>query len=284
MDTWCFTIYMPVMMMMISVASMQDHFWGAEIIGKGTVNAGEDLQLKCSNFDKHASKDQTNIYLCKDGVGMMLELLVKKDELIFTLRNVSVLDSGNYSCVYSLNKYPPKNVTASGKNSVYVQVIGVKPKDSEENSSKGTQKVPLGVVLLVLLVGILLLGMYCITRRIFKKFFQNLGQSEQVKTDHEGNEDNEGSEKVMQTMKREPSFDDMCEYTTIPDSEVDTSPDAFCYIESGVYSLVQGSAVYSLAKHADMKTDTEQPSTSTAVYAKVQRTKNKIGHDEFTMY
>ncbi|KAL7870866.1 hypothetical protein SRHO_G00083630 [Serrasalmus rhombeus] len=86
--------------------------------------------------------------------------------------------------------------------------------------------------------------------------------------------DNEGSKKVTQTLKREPSFDDMCEYTTIPDSGVDTGRDTFCYIESGVYSLAQGTVVYSLANHADMKTDTEQPITSTAVYAAVQRVKN----------
>ncbi|KAL7878415.1 hypothetical protein AOLI_G00093890 [Acnodon oligacanthus] len=277
MDTWCFTIYMPVVMM-ISISSMQDDFWGVEIIGKGTVKAGDDLLLKCSNFNKHASSGQINIYLCKDGAGVMLELLGKKDEVIFTLKNVSVQDSGNYSCVYSLNKYPPKNVSASGRNSVHVQVIGVTPTNSEKNFV-----VYLGVALLLLLVGVLLLGMCHITKRIFKKFFPNQGQSEQDNIGHEGIEDNQGSEKVTQTMKREPSFDDMCEYTTITYSGVGTDPDTFCYIDSGVYSLAQGTADYSLAKHADMKKDTGKPTTSTTVYAKVQRVKSKTAHDEFTM-
>ncbi|KAL6478706.1 hypothetical protein MHYP_G00121390 [Metynnis hypsauchen] len=275
MDTWCLTIYMPVMMM-VYASSMQDgpKFWGAQIFGTSTVAAGNDLQLKCSNFEKKESSDQIHMYLCKDGVGVMMEPLGKKDDHVFTLRNFSVLDSANYSCVYSLNKYPPKEVNASGKNSVYVQVNGVTPTNPKENFVVHH----LGVALLFLLVGILLLGMCHITKRIFKKFFQNQGQSVQDNIGHEGNGDNDGSEKLTQTLKREPSFDDMCEYTTIPDS-VDTGSDTFCYIETGVYSLAQGTAVYSLANHADMKTDTEQPTTSATVYAEVQSVK----FDEFTM-
>ena len=64
------------------------------------------------------------MYLCKNGIGVMMEPLVKKDEHIFILRNVSVLDSGNYSCVYSFNKYSIRNVRASVYNTVQVQITG----------------------------------------------------------------------------------------------------------------------------------------------------------------
>ncbi|KAL7878418.1 hypothetical protein AOLI_G00093920 [Acnodon oligacanthus] len=64
---------------------------------------------------------------------------------------------------------------------------------------------------------------------------------------------------------------------------INTSPVDAYYAESGVYSLAQGSVVYSLAEHPDVKIDSEQPS-SDAVYAKVQKKKKKITHDEFFMY
>ncbi|XP_058243024.1 uncharacterized protein LOC131351597 isoform X2 [Hemibagrus wyckioides] len=64
------------------------------------------------------------MYLCKNGVGGRLELLRNKDEHVFILRNITLRDSENYSCVYSFKQYPTKNVRGSGENSIQVQVIG----------------------------------------------------------------------------------------------------------------------------------------------------------------
>ena len=90
------------------------------------------MRLKCSIFDNIVSSNQLHMYLFKNGVGVMMELLGErngdKDEHIFILRNVSVLDSGNYSCVYSLKKHPLKNMNASaikpGQKSIQVKVTG----------------------------------------------------------------------------------------------------------------------------------------------------------------
>ncbi|KAI4894827.1 hypothetical protein NFI96_005975 [Prochilodus magdalenae] len=62
------------------------------------------------------------MYLYKNGVGVKMGLLGQKDEHTFILRNVSVLDSGNYSCVYSLTKHLPGNVRTPGHKSIQVQV------------------------------------------------------------------------------------------------------------------------------------------------------------------
>ncbi|KAI4902970.1 hypothetical protein NFI96_028028 [Prochilodus magdalenae] len=107
-----------------SEADDPPHFWPADIIGSTTAKAGNDVLLKCNTFDRGVSNSEIHMYLCKDGVGVMMEPLVNKDEYTFTLRRVTVMDSGNYSCVYSIKKHLARNVTASGKNSVYVQVTG----------------------------------------------------------------------------------------------------------------------------------------------------------------
>ncbi|KAL6478705.1 hypothetical protein MHYP_G00121380 [Metynnis hypsauchen] len=56
---------------------------------------------------------------------MRIKALGNENQHIFILRNVSVLDSGNYSCVYSLYKHFPKKVTVSGYNTIQVQVTGI---------------------------------------------------------------------------------------------------------------------------------------------------------------
>ncbi|KAI4901528.1 hypothetical protein NFI96_009954 [Prochilodus magdalenae] len=79
----------------------------ADIYGIPTVNVGGEMKLKCSTFGRHPSSGEVIMYLCKNGVGVKMELLEQKDEHTFIFKNVSEQDSGNYSCVYSLNKYTP---------------------------------------------------------------------------------------------------------------------------------------------------------------------------------
>ena len=98
-------------------------FHPVNIFGNTTVKAGENIQFKCTISGK---REFGNIYmyLCRNGAGVMMELLKDKDEHTFILRNVSLLDSGNYSCVYSLNKHPPNYVRTSGHDSIQVYVTG----------------------------------------------------------------------------------------------------------------------------------------------------------------
>ncbi|KAL7878413.1 hypothetical protein AOLI_G00093870 [Acnodon oligacanthus] len=108
----------------VQVTDDAPDFQPADIFGNTTVKAGEDIQLKCSMFGKRKSGD-IHIYLCKNGVGIMMEPLHNRYQYTFILRNASVLDSGNYSCVSSFCKHPPKDVAASEHNSIQVQVTGI---------------------------------------------------------------------------------------------------------------------------------------------------------------
>lgn len=64
------------------------------------------------------------MYLCKNGAGIRIELLENRKDYTFILKNISVQDSGNYSCAYSFKKNIVHNVKESGMNSIHVQVTG----------------------------------------------------------------------------------------------------------------------------------------------------------------
>ncbi|KAG9275855.1 immunoglobulin superfamily member 1-like isoform X3, partial [Astyanax mexicanus] len=100
-------------------------FQPAEIfVSSRSVKVGEMIRFKCSVFEESDSSDQMNMFLCRNGVGVMMRLLGRKGEYTFIIKNVSELDSGNYSCVYSLNRYNLEEVKSSGLNSIHVQVTG----------------------------------------------------------------------------------------------------------------------------------------------------------------
>ncbi|XP_046719931.1 immunoglobulin superfamily member 1-like [Silurus meridionalis] len=94
----------------------------ANIFGASTAEVGENITLTCIISNIQSSNKEFHMYLCKNGVGERLEILLNKAEHIFTLSSIAVQDSGNYSCMYSFTKYSPKNVTGSGTNSIHLQV------------------------------------------------------------------------------------------------------------------------------------------------------------------
>ncbi|KAL6478704.1 hypothetical protein MHYP_G00121370 [Metynnis hypsauchen] len=148
MDTWYFTIYVSLVMA-VSPTKVDDspEFLSALIFGSPTVQAGGDMQLKCVIVEKSESGRQILMYLCKNAVGMRIKALGNENQHIFILRNVSVLDSGNYSCVCSLYKHFPKNVTASGYNTIQVQVADVSTaKTTSESQPKGIHLVKSAVI------------------------------------------------------------------------------------------------------------------------------------------
>ncbi|XP_037395706.1 uncharacterized protein LOC108431287 isoform X2 [Pygocentrus nattereri] len=288
----------------VQVTDGHPDFWPAEIFGRPTVKVGENIQLTCIDFDQSVSSNQLHLYLLKNGAGVMMELLGERHEHKFTVKNVSVLDSGKYSCVFSLTKYPLKNLNASalkpGQKTIQVQVTEhpLNMSTNEENdgqvqlsdnSSSITDKHPqqkiqhsdylknlLITLLVLLLVVILSVEMYRNRAKMFTEFCHKQAQSGQ---------DNTGycEEQVMQAVNREESLHDTCEYSTIPELKVYTSSVDICYAESGVYSLAQTSAVYSLAEHPDVKINSKQPYMDD-VYAKVQKKKKEITHVDFLMY
>ncbi|KAI4876471.1 hypothetical protein NFI96_017398 [Prochilodus magdalenae] len=78
------------------------------------------------------------MYLCKNGVGVKMGPLEQRDEHTFILRNVSKQDSGNYSCVYSRNKYALKKVRAPAQKSIQVQVTELYQRQGQRLSVKST--------------------------------------------------------------------------------------------------------------------------------------------------
>ncbi|KAL6478701.1 hypothetical protein MHYP_G00121340 [Metynnis hypsauchen] len=184
--------------------------WPAEISGSTAVKAGRDIQLKCRISDKMDHFNQVNMYLCKNGVGVQMGLLVNEKENKFILRNVSVLDSGNYSCVYSLTKYPLRNLRASEQKSIQVQVTENLSKNQEnpvpfqfnQTMSKDGQtsvelqfigflqahymEIVLVSVVLLLLIGIIIL---CYKVSTFNKLRNDQGQRQ--KTDGDGLSDSD---------------------------------------------------------------------------------------------
>ncbi|KAI4876469.1 hypothetical protein NFI96_017396, partial [Prochilodus magdalenae] len=156
-------------------------FRPAEIFGPPRVKVGGNIQLKCNSFDKSESSDNLHMYLCKNGVGVMMEPLGKKDDYTFILRNVSVQDSGNYSCVYSLTKYTLKNVSTSGHKTIQVQITDDSEHPQKNVSTNEQNRDP------VQLSGPLWIG--------FRLLVDEIGHT---------------------CISMGESLDDMCEYSTIP--------------------------------------------------------------------
>ncbi|XP_041929835.1 uncharacterized protein LOC121694010 isoform X1 [Alosa sapidissima] len=63
-----------------------------------------------------------HVYLCKNGIGVNMDVARSDGIAIFTLGQVRREDSGNYSCVYSIKKHHPGNVTSTNERSVIIQV------------------------------------------------------------------------------------------------------------------------------------------------------------------
>ncbi|XP_066541600.1 uncharacterized protein [Hoplias malabaricus] len=296
----CF-IFLSLMIMKTASPPIDDHILPADIFGSTTVKAGENITLKCSIIGKNVASKLYHMYLCKNGAGVRIEQLQNKEDFMFVLGNVSVLDSGNYSCVYSEKKIYAKNVTASGQRSIYVQVIenslitkstaspastkSQKNMTTSENvsgyvqstgdESKPSMEKVLIALFILLLVGILLLGIYYNRTRIFSNACQNQEQRQA------NSEYTKVSEPETQAVHRTDSINDMLEYSTIPEFIDNTCPAAVCNAEGGVYSLTQFNELYSLAEHNGNLSDIK---TSTAIYGKVQKQKKAKAHDEFLMY
>ncbi|KAI4902627.1 hypothetical protein NFI96_008878 [Prochilodus magdalenae] len=113
-------------------------FQSAKIFANPHVEVGGNIKLKCHIFDGSKSSDHVYMYLCKNGVGVTMEPLGKRNEHTFILRNISVQDSGNYSCVYSLNKYSLNNVRASGQKTVQVQVTELFQRQGQSGQDDNT--------------------------------------------------------------------------------------------------------------------------------------------------
>ncbi|CAB1339521.1 unnamed protein product [Coregonus sp. 'balchen'] len=90
---------------------------------KSHVRKGDTIDLKCNISGIKRSWDKVNVYIYKNGVEMRMKVLEKgEDDTIFTMKDVTKEDSGNYSCVYTRDKLLPDQVKSTGKNLVAIYV------------------------------------------------------------------------------------------------------------------------------------------------------------------
>ncbi|XP_013982353.2 uncharacterized protein isoform X3 [Salmo salar] len=123
----------------------------AKIFGPSSVTEGVNVTFKCSTTGIREPEDKFNFYLCKNGVGIRIALLQKLvDDAIFTIKDVTRKDSGNYSCVYARDKLVPSQVNSTGENLVFFQVDG-------EQKGQGRAGLAAALVLLFLTLSVLLL-------------------------------------------------------------------------------------------------------------------------------
>lgn len=87
---------------------------------------GETVSLKCTVPDIN-SNDSLHVYLCKNGVGQRMERLSRDNEAIFSLTNVTVQDSGKYSCVYTSYKIKYNEVNSTGIDFIFIQISDRSP-------------------------------------------------------------------------------------------------------------------------------------------------------------
>ncbi|CAB1339485.1 unnamed protein product, partial [Coregonus sp. 'balchen'] len=97
----------------------------AKIFGPSNVAEGVKVYFKCSTTGIRGHQDNVNVYLCKNGVGIRIAALDNSEDVtIFTMKDVTKEDSGNYSCVYSRDKLLPRQLTSTGENLVVFKVDG----------------------------------------------------------------------------------------------------------------------------------------------------------------
>lgn len=83
---------------------------------------GDDMDVKCVVFEA-TTQNSLYMYLLKNGIGVRMEV-IKGQEANFTLIEVSKEDSGDYSCVYSVRKFHPGNVTSTNENYISINIEG----------------------------------------------------------------------------------------------------------------------------------------------------------------
>ncbi|XP_049335957.1 uncharacterized protein LOC111193391 [Astyanax mexicanus] len=294
MASQCFTIYISVVMAVSFSATKADNsppnFQPASIYGNTTGNTGGHMQFRCIIFDETGAHKDVVMYLCRNGVGVMMEPQGKNREYTFNMRRVSVEDSGNYSCVYSIERHPLEIVKSSGGRTIHVQITdfasAVNTPAPPTTSINSNDSSPLSLKLIetllfslgvLLVAGMLFLGIYC-------TYTHNINQTQGQSVQDNNIQLCEDSVSVLSEMERKETFNDMYAYATISEVEAQTIPTTFGNAGTAVYSLAEGPAIYSTAQKPEKKRG-EQPAAATeAMYAKVQKQKQEKTYDQIFMY
>lgn len=83
---------------------------------------GNNVDIICVVLEAKTHRN-LHIYLCKNGIGVNM-VVAQQEEAHFRLTQVRKEDSGNYSCVYSINKYYINNVTSTNEKSSIIHITG----------------------------------------------------------------------------------------------------------------------------------------------------------------
>ncbi|XP_064848311.1 uncharacterized protein LOC135558414 [Oncorhynchus masou masou] len=134
----------------------------AKIFGPSNVTEGVNVHFKCSITGIGGPEDKLNVYLCKNGVGIRIAKLEKgKDDAIFTMKDVTREDSGNYSCVYTRDKPVPSHLKSTGDNLIVFHVDGEWKEGLNNMGGQGRAGLAAALVLLFLTLSLLLLLWRC---------------------------------------------------------------------------------------------------------------------------
>ncbi|XP_031671891.1 uncharacterized protein LOC109872900 isoform X1 [Oncorhynchus kisutch] len=134
----------------------------AKIFGLSNVTEGVNVNFICSITGIRGPEDKLNVYLCKNGVGIRIAKLEKgKDDAIFTMKDVTREDSGNYSCVYTRDKPVPSHLKSTGENLIVFHVDGEWKEGLHNMGGQGRAGLAAALVLLFLTLSLLLLLWRC---------------------------------------------------------------------------------------------------------------------------
>lgn len=87
------------------------------------VNEGESITFKCKADDK--TKGTIHMYLFKNCERVKLDVFeAPKDHTAFFFTKITVEHSGLYTCLYSKDKLNMSKTTATGYNSISLEVLG----------------------------------------------------------------------------------------------------------------------------------------------------------------
>lgn len=95
------------------------------VLRKKYVVAGGTLELTCAIPDQmELQRDKMLMYLCKDGVMAKIGRATRSGDAVFTFQQVTSINSGNYTCVYTTAKRTVHAISAVGYNFIFIQVNG----------------------------------------------------------------------------------------------------------------------------------------------------------------
>ncbi|XP_063045968.1 immunoglobulin superfamily member 1-like [Engraulis encrasicolus] len=107
---------------MCIVIRVKDVLMASVFIRNPLVTEGDTADIKCLVPGRKQGQNTFYVYLCKNGVGENIAAVHRGNEAFFTLTQVRVEDSGNYSCLASAKLHPYQSIRSTNENSMALEV------------------------------------------------------------------------------------------------------------------------------------------------------------------